>query len=107
MEKRFLRYTSVYEDYLRKETPKPFWLVNTNKISEVCRRGGWIKVGMDGYCGILSCATIHRGNIRFISVVMGCSTNNARNQETMQMLNYGLSNFELINIFKKSTTKKI
>jgi len=24
--------TSTYEDYLRKETTKPFWLVNTNKL---------------------------------------------------------------------------
>lgn len=25
-------YTSIYEDYLRKNTDKKFWLVNTNKV---------------------------------------------------------------------------
>ena len=27
-----LEYTSIYEDYLRKGTPKELWLVNTNKV---------------------------------------------------------------------------
>lgn len=99
---KILRYTSVYEDYLRKETPKPFWLVNTNKLVRFVEGVDGLKSGWTDIAGYCLCATIHRGNIRFISVVMGCSTNNARNQETMQMLNYGLSNFELINIFKKN-----
>lgn len=27
-----LRFSSVYEDYIRKDTPNKFWLVNTNKV---------------------------------------------------------------------------
>lgn len=27
-----LEFSSVYEDYLRKDTANPFWLVNTNKV---------------------------------------------------------------------------
>jgi D-alanyl-D-alanine carboxypeptidase len=27
-----LKYSSVYEDYLRVNTPNKFWLVNTNKV---------------------------------------------------------------------------
>ena len=27
-----LEFSSVYEDYLRKDTPNKFWLVNTNKV---------------------------------------------------------------------------
>ena len=30
--KNVLKYTSIYEDYLRKGTDKEFWLVNTNKV---------------------------------------------------------------------------
>ena len=26
------KYTSIYEDYLRKGTDRQFWLVNTNKV---------------------------------------------------------------------------
>lgn len=31
-EEEVIKLTSTYEDYLRKDTPKPFWLVNTNKL---------------------------------------------------------------------------
>ena len=27
-----LRFSSVYEDYIRKDTPNKFWIVNTNKV---------------------------------------------------------------------------
>ena len=27
-----LKYTSMYESYIRENTEKPFWLVNTNKL---------------------------------------------------------------------------
>ena len=27
-----LRFSSMYEDYLREDTPNKFWLVNTNKV---------------------------------------------------------------------------
>ena len=27
-----LEFSSVYEDYLRVDTPNKFWLVNTNKV---------------------------------------------------------------------------
>lgn len=30
--KKILEYTKTYEDYLRKDTSSPFWLVNTNKV---------------------------------------------------------------------------
>ena len=26
------KYTGLYQDYLRKTSEKPFWLVNTNKL---------------------------------------------------------------------------
>ncbi len=29
---KILEFTSTYEDYLRKDTKNPFWLVNTNKV---------------------------------------------------------------------------
>ena len=36
-----LEYTSLYEDYVRRNTPKQFWLVNTNKMVKYYQ-------GMDG-----------------------------------------------------------
>lgn len=29
---KILEFSSIYEDYLRKNTSKSFWLVNTNKV---------------------------------------------------------------------------
>ncbi len=29
---KILEFSSTYEDYLRKDTKSPFWLVNTNKL---------------------------------------------------------------------------
>ena len=29
---KILEFSSIYEDYLRKNTAKSFWLVNTNKV---------------------------------------------------------------------------
>ena len=29
---KIFEFTSIYEDYLRKDTDRPFWLVNTNKV---------------------------------------------------------------------------
>ena len=29
---KILEFSSTYEDYLRKDTKSPFWLVNTNKV---------------------------------------------------------------------------
>lgn len=101
-DQRILQYTSVYEDYLRKDSPKPFWLVNTNKLVRFVEGVDGLKSGWTDIAGYCLAGTIKRGDIRFISVVMGCSTSLMRNQETMQLLNYGLSNYELLNVFKKN-----
>ena len=81
-----LKYTSIYEDYVREDTDKRFWLVNTNKLVRFVEVDG-IKTGWTnkGYCH-----AIKRDNKRFIAVVMGGSSAKVRNQEIMQMLNYAL-----------------
>ena len=100
-DQRILQYTSVYEDYLRKDSPRPFWLVNTNKLVRFVEGVDGLKSGWTDIAGYCLAGTIKRGDIRFISVVMGCSTSLMRNQETMQLLNYGLSNYELLNVLRK------
>lgn len=96
-----LKYTSVYEDYLRTNTDKPFWLVNTNKLVRFIEGVDGIKSGWTDEAGYCLTGTIFKNNMRFISVTMGNSSSKMRNQETMQMLNYALSNYEIVNIFKK------
>lgn len=96
-----LKYTSVYEDYLRTQTDRPFWLVNTNKLVRFIEGVDGIKSGWTDKAGYCLTGTINKNNMRFISVTMGNSTSALRNQETMQMLNYALSNYEVISVFKK------
>ena len=66
-----LEYTSKYEDYIRKNTPKQFWLVNTNKMVKNIPgvdglKTGWIESA--GYC--LTCTKMENG-LRLVTVVMG------------------------------------
>ncbi len=39
------QFTGQYQDYLRKETPKPFWLVNTNKLVRFYSGADGLKTG--------------------------------------------------------------
>ena len=41
-----LRFSSIYEDYLREDTDHKFWLVNTNKVVFLFHKNLW-KVGDD------------------------------------------------------------
>ena len=97
-----LEYTKIYEDYLRKDSDKPFWLVNTNKLVKSHPdidglKSGWTEEAL--YC--LS-STMMRDNQRFISVVMGCESVEKRNEDTISLLEYGLSNYESVKIYDKN-----
>lgn len=94
-----LKYTSIYEDYLRKGTEDEFWLVNTNKLIKLYPEIDGLKTG---YCqSSMYCltATLKKDNIRFVSVVMGAKTIEERNSDTLRMLNYGIANYEIETIY--------
>lgn len=96
-----LNYTNIREDYIRKDTDSPFWLVNTNKlIGKVIGVDG-IKTGWTseaGYCITLSMA---KNGMRLISVVMGYSDPTVRNSEALELLNYGFANYSLEKLYEK------
>ena len=101
-----LEYTSKYEDYIRKGTPKQFWLVNTNKMVKNTPgvdglKTGWIESA--GYC--LTCTKMENG-LRLISVVMGSKTVSLRTKKTLELLNYGFSNYEYQVLLKEGTIVK-
>ena len=54
---------------------------------------GWIKES--GYHLI---ATAHRGNDRFIAVVMGAKNHSTRENEALKLLNYGFRNFKTVEV---------
>lgn len=90
-----LKFTNIYEDYLRKGTDKEFWLVNTNKLVRFYEEVDGLKTGWTNESGYCLTATMKKNGIRFISVVMGADTTGNRNHDTMTMLNYGVNNYEL------------
>ncbi len=100
---KILDYTSRYEDYVREDTLKRFWLVNTNKLVKFMEGVDGLKTGWTqkaGYC--LTC-TIKRNDNRFIAVAMGCENVDQRTKDITSMLNYGINNYTVDTYLKKGT----
>lgn len=86
--------SSTYEDYLRKDTNNPFWLVNTNKLIKRGLGIDGLKTGWTNEAGYCLVATKKENNMRVISVVMGADTPQHRNEDTVSLLNYAFSNYD-------------
>ena len=94
-------FTSIYEDYLRKGTPREFWLTNTNKLVRFYTGVDGLKTGYTPEAGYCLTATIKKDDMRLISVVMGEPSSTVRNKETTELLNYGFSQYKTTNVARK------
>lgn len=101
-----LNYTKIYEDYVRENTEKRFWLVNTNKLVKFIEGIDGLKTGWTPEAGHCLCATMKKNGMRFIAVVMNCSNNEKRNSEALQLLNYATANYNAVPLFKKNEVIK-
>ncbi len=101
-----LKYTSIKEDYFRKDTANPFWLVNTNKLVRSIDNVDGLKTGFTTDAMYCISTTMQKDGMRLISVVMGCSSITKRSMETMELLNYGFANFELVKVLNKGDIVK-
>ena len=97
-----LEISSVYEDYLRVDTPNKFWLVNTNKLVRLYNGADGLKTGFTDNAGYCMAVTAKRDNLRFIAIVLGEKSGKVRNQETMELLDYGFNSYKADLIKKKS-----
>lgn len=95
------KFTSIYEDYLRKGTDRELWLVNTNKLVKFNPIVDGLKTGYTKEAGYCLTATGKKDDMRLISVVMGEPDINTRSSETNELLNYGFSKYKAQNIIKK------
>lgn len=103
-----LKITSTYDAYIREDSDKKFWLVNTNKLLKQYEGVDGLKTGFTQEA--MSCITVSakRDNLRLISVVMGEPSSKVRNGEIKQMLDYGFSQFSQgILLSKNSIIKKL
>ncbi|MCP1307175.1 D-alanyl-D-alanine carboxypeptidase family protein [Paenibacillus tyrfis] len=94
------QYTGLYQDYLRKETPKPFWLVNTNKLVRFYSGADGLKTGYTSEAKFCLSATAKRDNLRVVSVVMGEPDTKTRNAEVTRMFDYAFSQYTNLPIYK-------
>lgn len=101
-----LEYSSLYEDYVRKGTPKQFWLVNTNKLVKSHPEIDGLKTGWTECAKYCLTATQEKNGMRLISVVMGANTVSDRTEKTLELLQYGFSNYKYEIIYKKGTVIK-
>lgn len=92
---KLFEYTSIYEDYLRENTDRKFWLVNTNKLVKFYNGVDGLKTGYTSEAGYCLTATAKRGNMRIIAVVMGEPESSIRSSEVSSMLDYAFAQYEV------------
>ena len=95
-------FSSVYEDYLRVNTPNKFWLVNTNKLVRLYDGADGLKTGHTDNAKYCLAATAKKNGMRLIAIVLGEENAKIRNSESMSLLDYGFDN-KKIQTIKKST----
>ncbi|MEC0664373.1 D-alanyl-D-alanine carboxypeptidase [Priestia flexa] len=101
-----INYTSKYEDYLREDTDKKFWLVNTNRLVKFYPGVDGLKTGFTGQAKYCLTATAKKGNMRVIAVVFGANTPKERNNEITKMLDYAFSQYTTTPLYKKDAPIK-
>lgn len=96
-----LRFSSMYEDYLREDTTNKFWLVNTNKLVRFYEGADGLKTGHTDAAQYCLAATAKRKGVRLIGIVLGVPNSKVRNTQAMQLLDYGFNNVKQ-RVLKKS-----
>ena len=98
-----LEFTGTYEDYLRKDTENPFWLVNTNRLVRFYQGVDGLKTGFTDEAGYCLTATAKKENMRLITVVMNEPNTASRSSDTSKMLDYGYNVYMVKNIIDENT----
>ena len=95
------KFTTLYEDYLRKDTDRKFWLVNTNKLLKSYKGADGLKTGMTDNAGYCMAVTAKRDGMRLLAIVLGEKEGKVRNKETASLLDYGFNTYEVTTIKNK------
>ncbi|WP_173916243.1 D-alanyl-D-alanine carboxypeptidase family protein [Halobacillus sp. Marseille-Q1614] len=95
------KYTSIYEDYLRKGTEDEFWLVNTNKLIKTYPGMDGLKTGFTQKAKYCLTASAKKDDLHMIAVVMGAEKPKERNEAIASLLDYGFSQYEGVKLHSK------
>ncbi|RIW33653.1 D-alanyl-D-alanine carboxypeptidase [Bacillus salacetis] len=97
-------FTGTYESYLREDTDKKFWLVNTNKLVRFYPGVDGLKTGFTNEAKYCLTATAKKDNMRVIAVVFGAPTPKDRNAEISKMFDYAFSQYKTQPLFEKGAS---
>ena len=95
-------FSSIYEDYLRTDTPNKFWLVNTNRLIRFYEGADGLKTGHTDNALYCLAATAKKDGMRLIAIVLGEQDSKVRNSETMDLLDYGYTTYKVTNLKKQN-----
>ena len=95
------KFTGTYEDYLREDTDKKFWLVNTNRLVKFYPGVDGLKTGYTNEAKYCLTATAKKGDMRVIAVVFGADSPKVRNAQVTKMLDYAFSQYTTHPVYKK------
>lgn len=98
-----LEYTTIYEDYLRENTDRKIWLVNTNKLVRFYEGVDGLKTGYTKEAGYCLTATAKKDGMRLIAVAMGEPDSATRNSEVTSLLDYAFAQYEVTDLLKNNT----
>ena len=88
------KFTTIWMDTVRNGT---FGLANTNKLVRFYSGATGLKTGFTSSAGYCLSASAKREGMELVAVVMGCETSQQRFAACKSMLDYGFSNYALVN----------
>lgn len=98
---KILDYTSIWMETISEGRKEPFTLVNRNKMIKGYPGCDGLKTGYITESKYCISSTAKRGDIRFISIIMGAPSWKERNEMAGKLLDYGFSKFESVKLAKK------
>ncbi|TKC19787.1 D-alanyl-D-alanine carboxypeptidase [Robertmurraya kyonggiensis] len=98
------KFTGTYESFLRENTDKKFWLVNTNRLVKFYPGVDGLKTGYTGEAKYCLTATAEKNNMRVIAVVFGAPTSKSRNAQVTKMLDYAFSQYETHPMYERNVS---
>lgn len=98
------KYTGTYESYLRENTDKKFWLVNTNRLVRFYSGVDGLKTGFTNEAKYCLTATAEKDGMRVIAVVFGAPTSKSRNAQITKMLDYAFAQYQTHPMYERNVS---
>lgn len=99
--KKILEYTTIWMETITEGRKEPFTLVNRNKMLKAYNGCDGLKTGYTKEAMYCISSTAKRGEMRFISVIMGAQSVKERNEMAAKLLDYGFAKYDSIKLISK------